>query len=57
MDADSRDDVTFPPGVAGAVGEDHLVVAFARAQQTQVLGEKRQTFLSAPTGLQLFKQA
>lgn len=27
MDADSCDDVTLPSGVAGAVGEDHLVVA------------------------------
>lgn len=32
-----RDDVPFPPGVTGAVGEDHLVVAFTRPQQTQVL--------------------
>lgn len=37
IDADGRDDVSFPPGVAGAVGERHLVVALARPQQTQVL--------------------
>lgn len=41
VDADGRYDVTFPPGVTGAVGEDHLVVAFARAQQAQVLGKAR----------------
>lgn len=44
MDADGRDDVTFPPGVTGAVGEDHLVVAFARPQQTQVLTRETPTF-------------
>lgn len=38
MDADGRDDVSFPPGVAGAVRERHLVVALAGPQQTQVLG-------------------
>lgn len=27
MDADSSDDVALPPGVAGAVGEDQLIVA------------------------------
>lgn len=37
IDADGRDDVSFPPGVTGAVGERHLVVALARPQQTQVL--------------------
>lgn len=43
MDADGRHDVAFPPGVAGAVGEGHLVVAVARPQQTQVLtGDNRQ---------------
>lgn len=37
VNAHGRDDVPFPPGVTGAVGEDHLVVAFTRPQQTQVL--------------------
>lgn len=39
MDADGGYHVTFPPGVTGAVGEDHLVVAVTRPQQTQVLGK------------------
>lgn len=39
MDADGRDDVSFPPGVAGAVRERHLVVALACPQQTQVLSD------------------
>lgn len=43
VDAESREDVAFPPGVAGAVGEDHLVVAFTGPQQTQVLRGKGQT--------------
>lgn len=41
MNADGRDDVPFPPGVAGAVGEVHLVVAFTCSQQTQVLTTER----------------
>lgn len=39
MDADGRDDVSFPPRVAGAVRERHLIVALACPQQTQVLGD------------------
>lgn len=37
MDADSCDDMSFPPGVTGAVGERHLIVALTCPQQTQVL--------------------
>lgn len=37
MDADRCDDMSFPSGVTGAVGEGHLVVALACPQQTQVL--------------------
>lgn len=37
MDADSCDDMSFPPGVTGAVGERHLIVALTCTQQTQVL--------------------
>ena len=40
MDADGCDDVSLPPGVTGAVGERHLVVAFTCPQQTQVLTDK-----------------
>lgn len=39
MDADGRDDVSFPAGVAGAVRERHFVVALACPQQTQVLSD------------------
>lgn len=37
MDADGGDDMALPPGVAGAVGEDHLIIALACPQQAQVL--------------------
>lgn len=37
MDADSCDDMSLPPGVTGAVGERHLIVALTRPQQTEVL--------------------
>lgn len=37
MDADSCDDVSLPPGVAGAVGEHHLIVPLTCPQQAQVL--------------------
>lgn len=40
MDADCCDDVTLPSGVAGAVGEHHLIVALTRSQQAQVLKDK-----------------
>lgn len=42
MDADSCDDMSFPPGVTGAVGERHLVVALTRPQQTEVLTKYHQ---------------
>lgn len=51
IDADGRDDVSFPPGVAGAVGERHLVVALARPQQTQVLTKhnREHTYITMQT--------
>lgn len=56
MDADGRHDVPFPPGVTGAVGEDHLVVAFACPQQAQVLGRARnRTVFNSATAFQLIK--
>lgn len=41
MDADSCDDMSLPSGVAGAVGKHHLVVAFTRPQEVQVLRDIR----------------
>lgn len=40
MDADSCDDVSLPPGITGAVGERHLIVALTCPQQTQVLTDE-----------------
>lgn len=37
IDADSCNDMAFPSGVTGAVGEHHLIVALTCSQQTQVL--------------------
>lgn len=37
MDADSCDDMALPPGVTGAVWEDHLIIALTCPQQAQVL--------------------
>lgn len=49
LNADGGDDMALTPRVARAVGEDDLVVALAAPQQTEVLQEKRVTWVHHST--------